>query len=171
MNRAEISRLIKLLQSEYPNHPIPDVEMLIQSWELQIGAAPFEAGVNAVMRWIASGERFFPTSGHIRQLLGGEIGGVPDGPEGWVMVLDRMKATYPGHPAPPWDVPECVKQAVKAMGGMDVLRHSENPGMDRTQFLKIYETYRNRAVASLDLGALGDGRAVVEALPNGRDDS
>lgn len=171
MTKNEMSRLIAVLQAQYPHHDVADGEALLLGWQMALGDVPYEAATEAVVAWLRSGERFFPSAGQLRQLVIDDTGALPSGPDAWAMVLARMKSTYPGHPAPPWDAPECVRQAVKAMGGMDVLRHSEEPGIDRTQFLKIYETYRARATRSLDLGALGDGRAVVEALPNGRDDS
>jgi len=158
VNRAEIGRLIHVLQAEYPHHQVADVETLILAWTMGLGDLPYHVVAEAAVSWIRSGERFFPSSGQLRQLVIDWTGALPSGSDAWTMVMDRMRSTYPGHPAPSWDVPDPVRQAVKAMGGMDVIRHSEAPGIDRSQYLKIYETYRARAARDADVAALVEER-------------
>lgn len=176
MNQIEISRLIKFLQAEYSGHQINDVEALVQSWQMILGEVPFEAAAEAARSWIASGERFFPTSGQLFQLVAIGAGALPTDAEAWERVLARMRATYPGIPAPPWDVPDIVKRALAAIGGMDVVRVHEEPEILRSQFAKFYNQFRQRAATSpAVMGAIASSQvsgaldAVPPALPmNGR---
>ena len=80
-------------------------------------------------------------------LIGTAVLIVPSAQAGdaWTMVQLRIKATYPGHTAPEWDAPFPVRQATQAMGGVHVLRMSENPMADRAHFIKLYSEYRKRA--------------------------
>lgn len=160
-----MARLIDMLQAEYPAHRIDDMDSLLFSWSMQMGDVPFEAGAMAAAAWIRSGERFFPTSGQLFQLVATESGTVPSLADAWEMAMARMKDTYPGFPAPPWEAPEPVRQAVKTMGGINVLRMSENIAIERAQFGKLYEVYRQRAVRSADLSgaALGTGLVGIGA--------
>lgn len=159
MTKQQMTQLIEMLQAEYPSHRIDNPESLLFSWAMQMADVPFEAGAMAAAAWIRSGERFFPTSGQLFQLVATESGAVPSMPNAWEMVLCRMRTTYPGFSAPPWDAPPSVKEALKAMGGMHVVRVSENIGVERSQFAKMYEVYRQRAVRSADLSeaTIGDG--------------
>ena len=162
MTRHEINQLLTLLIATYPNHPVPDPDALVLSWEIGVGDLPYGAVKEAVVAWVRSSERFFPTSGQIRQLVIDDTGVLPSGPDAWAMIQERMKATYPGHPAPPWDAPECVRLALKARGGMEIVRHSEEPQILRAQFLKTYEIYRQRATQTIDVVQVLTDRAAIE---------
>jgi len=96
MNQTESARLIKVLQAEYPHHQIADPDTLLLAWDMGLGDIPYPAVADAVVTWIRSGERFFPSSGQLRQLVIDDTGAFPSGPDAWVMVIERMKETYPG---------------------------------------------------------------------------
>lgn len=151
MNRHETGRVIAMLQAEYSAHRVPDPEALLFSWGMNLGAVPFEAAAAAAAAWVRSGERFFPTSGQLLQLVATESGAVPSAADAFALVLDRMRSTYPGRPAAPWDAPDATRHALKAIGGMASVRASDDLAVTQAMFAKAYEVYRQRAVRSADL--------------------
>lgn len=175
MTRQEVGKLVAVCIATWPNHPVDNVAALVSAWELALGDVPYEVGNAALATYLREGT-FFPAPAEIRTLAVEAVAGLPDAGDAWRLVLDRMKATYPGIPASPWDAPEPVRKTVDAMGGMEPLRRSENPGADHARFAKTYAVYRQRAAREADLPALWAGRQeatfgdrIARRLLNGAD--
>lgn len=162
MNRQDVGKLVAVCIAMWPNHPADNIDVLVTGWEMALGDVPYDVAHQALAVYLREG-RFFPAPSEIRKLAVDAITELPSGGDAWRMVLARMRATYPGHPAPSWEAPKPVKDAVQAMGGMHVLRMSEMPGADEARFLAIYASYREREARDADLPAIwtAKGRAAI----------
>ena len=156
MTREEAGRLVAVFKAAWPNHPVPNAEALVTAWEIALADVPYGMAQQAAAMYLREG-RFFPAPAEIRTLVIDRLGILPDGGEAWRMVLDRMRSTYPGREAAPWAIPEAVRLAVEAVGGLHTLRMSDEPGADQARFLKVYGTYRQRAARELDVALLITG--------------
>lgn len=96
---------------------------------------PVEELHAVVMQCIREGSSFPPSSGQVFERW--RIMHSPISPDmavqGWLSVVDSLKSI----PATPLNDP-IAREAVKALGGISEIRRSENPGMDRAHFFRIY---------------------------------
>lgn len=168
MTKSECAKLIAVLLATYPSADPPSVPALTAAWEMSLGDVPYPAAEAAIRAYVKTG-RFFPTPAEIRGLVASRGGIVPDAGDAWAMVRRHLRETntvtggmFAG--------PEPVRQAVEAIGGWWRLRMSETPEADRAAFGRVYEVYRQRAIADVDFGealaAIEAGRA--ERAPNER---
>lgn len=161
MNAIEIAKLAAVCLKHYDNTSA-SVDDIVQSWSFSLGAVPYSAAAEAIRHHMLESP-FFPKASDIYSRVIDRSGAIPNPGPAWELVLARMKTVYPGQPAPPWDAPYPVRQAVKAMGGIQMLQQSENPMADRAHFLRIYPEYRQAAVRSVDIAALVEhGAAALE---------
>lgn len=165
MNREEAGRLVAVCVATWSSHPVGDPAALVTAWEMALADVPYPLGQRALGLYLREG-RFFPAPAEVRALVVDQLGVIPEEGEAWRMVVARMRTTYPGIPAAPWAAPEPVRLAVEAMGGMHVLRLSDDPGDDQKRFFRVYRTYRQRAARELDVAALTAGGG-EKALPDG----
>ena len=78
--------------------------------------------------------------------------------QAWGMVVDQVKGRRD-----PGTTPMTIKQCIKDIGGIFMLRQSEHPERDRDRFVKAYRARRKEAmvdaetVGMLSASALGSG--------------
>lgn len=152
MTRDEAGRLLTILRATYHNVKLDNLPATVDAWHLALVDAPFALISEAARAWIGT-EKWFPTPAELRMLAIEQVGALPTGTEAWALVLAHMRSSGAIGGAPFAGPPE-VTQAVQAIGGWRVLRSSEEPGRDRTAFLRAYEVYRLRTARELDLSAL-----------------
>ena len=98
-----------------------------------------------------AGRAFPPTPGEIRGAatnLIARAAGLPTAGEAWGAVMDSFRRTS-------FDQPELlghplVSEAIRCMGGLEVIGMSENNMADRAHFLKIFEQLQERAIRETD---------------------
>ena len=161
MNDAEVNKLIAILNAHAPHHQITDETYTIWAWALE--DIPFDAATFAVRDWVKH-HKHFPYPVELREAIVGALLDLPDADTAWAMVQARIKATYPGFPAPRWDVPEAITETVQDIGGIYNLRQSERPERDRERFRSVYNEARAEAIKRVDVTALWE-RIVAPALP------
>lgn len=154
MTPEEISRLIAVIMHTWPNHRIDDPEVAIHAWSMVLAEVPYPVASEALAQYMREGHEFAPNAGLLYQIVLDMTDALPNAGDAWTLVQLRIKATYPGHTAPEWDAPFPVRQATQAMGGVHVLRMSENPMADRAHFIKLYSEYRKRAAREVNIGWL-----------------
>jgi hypothetical protein len=103
--------------------------------------------VEAAMRTAIRMMRFPPTISELRGLIVDRQLGHPDA--GAALELVEAAAAGTGSYS---TLPEPAQRAVKAMGGMFSWRAAENPGIQRSQFLKLYDEFRQEARTALIAG-------------------
>jgi hypothetical protein len=148
MTREEIGRLLTILRATYHNVKLDNLPATVDAWHLALVDAPFAVMQEAARAWIGTSQ-WFPTPAELRMLAIEQAGMLPSGGDAWAMVLRHMRNSSIHGPA--FDGPAPVAQAVAAIGGWRQIRCSEEPGRDRTAFLKAYETYRLRAARDVDM--------------------
>lgn len=177
MTPHEIAKLAAVCLKNYDNTSA-SVDDIVQSWSFSLSAVPYAAAAEAIRHHILESP-FFPKASDIYTRVLDQTGALPDPGSAWAEVVARISSTYPGQPAPDWDAPYPIRQAVRAMGGIQTLRMSENPMADRAHFMKIiYPEYRQAAIRAVDIAALIEyGAAALEpgfgtlvALPKAAND-
>ena len=108
---------------------------------------PYEAGMAAALRLIAE-NKFFPRVSELRQAALSAIPGnmIPEGADAWQEVIKQL--TDCGYFQSPKFSHPAIGKAVKTIGWNNI-RSSENPDITRAHFMKIYETYKGRAVSEV----------------------
>lgn len=156
MNRAEVAKVIGVIRARYPRAEWgPDDKLTVEVWHMSLGDLPPDP-VLAALRALFEESPFAPDPSEIRARILADSGQVPDPADAWAIARRAIAAYYPGHPFR-FTMPEAVRQAINAIGGLHTLKLSEQPGADREAFLRAYATYRKRAMASVGLG--------LDALP------
>lgn len=154
MNEQELSRLLAVCTHTWPNHRVDDPEILTLSWTMILGEVSYPYASEALIRYMKDGNAFFPNPGELYQIVLDMTDALPTTSDAWNEVQARIASTYPGMPASEWTAPYPVRQAARAMGGINTLRMSENPMADRAHFIKFYEQYRQRAAREVNIAAL-----------------
>ena len=151
MTDGEVATLIAILHAHAPRHEVTDETYTLWEWALE--DVPFAAAKYAVRDWVKHHKHFpFPTE--IREAIIGALLDLPDADAAWAMVQARIRATYPGFPAPRWDAPAAIIEAVQDIGGIYNLRQSERPERDRERFRSVYNEARSDAMKHTDVAAL-----------------
>ena len=162
MNDAEVTKIIAILHAHAPHHEITEETFTLWAWALE--DIPFDAAKFAIRNWVKH-HKHFPYPTEIREAIIGALLALPDADAAWAMVQARIKATYPGFPAPPWNAPEEVIATVQDIGGIYNLRMSERPERDRERFRSVYTEARAEAMKSVDVTALWQQIVMQQSLP------
>ncbi len=153
MNKSECARIIAILATNDRSGTITPATM--DAWEMVMDDIPYDAAQAAAAHWLKH-HKWFPMPAEFRDILVNALTGLPEPDDAWSVVIDRMRATYLGHPAPAWNAPEAIRLTVEAMGGLNALRVSTSPAKDAERFATVYRRYRDRALYDFDIGAAWD---------------
>jgi hypothetical protein len=160
-NRNDIKKIMAYMGMCFPNyHPILEGEINAVDVLLDLlGDMDVEMLQMAVKACCTeAGRAFAPSAGEIRGAaadLDARAAGLPTAGEAWGAVMDSFRRTS-------FDQPELlqqplVKEAIRCMGGLEVIGLSENNMADRAHFLKIYEQLREQALReTLELPAISE---------------
>jgi hypothetical protein len=150
-SREAIKAVILYMKGSFPNyHPELDgkwnaIDVLLD----QLGDLSEEDLMIAVRAACTpgTGREFAPSADEIRTALvhlRAHASNLPTAGEAWAAIMESFKRTS-------FSQPELLKhpmiqEAVRCMGGMNVIGMSEENMADRAHFLKIYEGLYNRAL-------------------------
>jgi len=158
-DRTDIKKIMAYMGMCFPNyHPLLEGEINAVDVLLDLlgdlDVEMLQAAVKACCT--EPGRTFAPSAGEIRGAaanLHARAAGLPTAGEAWGAVMDSFRHTSfdkPGlldHPL--------LKEAIRCMGGLEVIGMSENNMADRAHFLKIFEQLRERAMReTLELPAI-----------------
>ena len=109
----------------------------IKTWHLLLCDVDHQLAYTAVVKMLRSDE--YPSPGRIIKAVKSiQMAGIPSAEKAWTEVLVKLDP----YKRPEWSHP-LIGEAVRCMGYVELCR-SENPGMDRAQFLKIYNNLLDR---------------------------
>lgn len=143
---------ISILRDAYPRQDFPDRSATL--YGQMLADLDDQAVVEAVRRLIRRRE-FLPAISEIRREVAEMALALPSPLEAWEMVNDQTVSVLA--------LPVEVADALKSMGGKYALRNSTEPGIFRSQFVKIYGELREHALHE-EMGAVAP-RGVTE-LPS-----
>lgn len=145
MTNKEISALIALTAANFPNMQERDMRPTANLWRELLSDIPFEVAKTAIVKVLVT-TKFWPTVAEIREAAVSLTSPQILSPaEAWALV-EQANDRY-GYYKPiegMQSLPPAVQEAVKAMGGFREVCASENPGVTRGQFLKMYEQFAAR---------------------------
>jgi len=128
---------LTLISSIYPRLAEGDIDDIINSWNLVLLDIDYATAKTAVVKMIRSDE--YPSPGKIIKAVRSiRNAGIPSAEEAWSEVIKKLDP----YKRPEWSH-DLIGDAVRCMGYVELCR-SENPGMDRAQFLKIYNNLLDR---------------------------
>lgn len=158
MTRAEALKLVKVLEAAYPRGEFTRerAEVYIRFLE----PLDYRAANAAVAQLIAT-SRYLPTIAEIRETVARMTAGIPEPEEALEEVVEAARrGRYEfSHPA--------IRKAVDALG-WEYIQYSEDPGVWRSQFLRLYGPIRERALIKHQTDGLLPAHNGATALPEGR---
>ena len=149
VTKNEVAGLVAIAIAAFPQYQERDMKLTVQAWHQLLADIPFEVAKGALIKLLTI-NKFFPTVAELRETALRCTTSLPTPEEAWEEVRKTLtgdtyiKLKYK-HEKPTFSRPE-IEQAVNQLGLEDLL-NSENLSYDRTQFLRFYETIRNRAIA------------------------
>lgn len=165
MTEKEAVSLVGMLMAAYPRYEVAKATIsLYQKFLMDLNIEPARC---AIARHIASSQ-FFPSIAEIREAALAFAGPrIPTPAEAWHEVMQLLFSV--GSYGTPKFSHGVVKKAVDAIGWSN-LCYSENIGLERAHFFKIYSTYQSRQQEDANILPLLDklGLTVPEfpALPS-----
>lgn len=168
MTKDEIGTLIALTAANFPNTQERDLRPTLNLWKEMLSDMPFDVAKAAVIK-VLSTARFWPTVAEIREAATHLTQPhIMSSAEAWGL-FERSNDRY-GYYRPEEGMNmlnPLIRQTVRSMGGYRELCSSENVGVTRGQFMKIYEQLAARekemAVLPASVRELIDG--TVKLLP------
>lgn len=184
-SKETIAKAMRLLFANWPDQQRG--KATTELYYQMLRDLPDETIEAAVRQRIASENPFFPRVGEIRQAaidIASGADSVMPAPEAWGKLLRWIRRYGGGYqywtasgPTDPPQLPELVKKAADAIGGVRYIGMSENLVADRARFIEAYNVFVERERARIGMlpevrearRALADERARL--LGDGRDDA
>lgn len=167
MNLTETKKLLAVLKSIYPTHPI--LEETPIGYQMALSEITYEQGMAAAQVWIRTNQ-FFPKPSELLGLLAEARTETPDWEVGWGEVMRAIKAwgTYIGHkvhpagPFPGWSS-TTLEGAIRHVGGYEAICAADRDDLPtmRAQFRDYWTRSRRREVTALQIGAGGSGLTAI----------
>lgn len=157
MTKAEVADVIGILKARYPRATWgPDDRLTVEAWHMSLGDVALEPVLTALRKHFQESV-YAPDPVDIRGWILADAGIAPDPADAWAIAQGAIRSYYPGFNKT-IDIPDAVRNAINAIGGMHTLKMSETPSEDRDAFLRAYATHRKRALSEFGLGlpALGE---------------
>lgn len=142
--------MIAIVRATLPNVQIADVRMTAESWYWLLEDLD-EQVVGVALRRILSRQKIpaMPTPGAIRSEVAAiQNPDVPLAADAWAEVLRKVHS-FGRYARPKWSH-ELIAQTVRAIGWLDIC-NAENIGVIRAHFMRIYDTYLDRAKDDLTM--------------------
>lgn len=159
MTEAQAVALVAVLQAAYPRQELR--EETIRLYAAMLRDLEFVSAEQAVKRIIASSP-YWPAIAEIRNAVAEAETGLPSPEEAWEEVR-RAVRDVGSYGRPQWSNP-VLARAVESIGWLQICL-SEQPGVERAHFLRVYESLRSRAVLERNVAPLLNGERRGEALP------
>lgn len=142
MTPNDVTKMLAVLKSVYPHHPISDAAH--EAWNMTMQDVPYDAAMPVIKQWMLT-EEWFPTPAAIRKQVYQVLSPLPSASDAWLMVMDRIRNTYPGFQAPDWDAPKIVQDALKDIGGTWAVRQTDDTSRMEQKFRSAYNERRDSA--------------------------
>jgi hypothetical protein len=147
----QVALLFEFILSNLPDYHTDEAKLENRAdlWLMMLADIPFDFARAAVLKWAAENTRpVFPMIGEIRMIANNLMKSMyiitPEA--AWIEVEQNMRKNGVYNQST-WTSPE-IKQAVDAIGWRN-LCYSENIGVDRAHFLRIFEGIRNQKIEQL----------------------
>lgn len=140
MNKQEAAQLVALATANFPSMQDKDMAPTAQLWLTMLADLPYKLAERALVKVLMTA-RFFPTIADIREAARGLVEQstkLPEPDEAWAEVMQKVTR----YSTPEWSCPE-IQQAVRVVG-YNAICDSENIGVERAHFFKVYEAIRKR---------------------------
>jgi hypothetical protein len=172
MNRNEVASIVGIIIETYPSLSTKkgfDPTRMVDVWTLMLGDIPLEVAKAAVVK-VCRDSKFAPTVADIvaaARELDPRTENVPAPEEAWDEVQKELIRA--GHNLPRVFSNELIRRAADAVGWLNMCM-SENIGVERAHFMRIYQSMANRKASSaenekvLQIAGVGD---VVKRLAEG----
>ena len=163
MTDQETARILAILKSVWPAHPV--LEETQTAWMWAFEKVPYSLAEDATKRWITGGAQFFPTPSQLLKTIAVERVAPDLIPEAaWIEVLDQVRKVGYGPrtlfrngkrealPGPAFSHP-LIAKAVESVGWKNIC-HSDEPTIVRAQFLKTLAALIDAEVGRLQAQAV-----------------
>lgn len=138
MNTPEAAKLIAIALTIFPEHGDKDLKTMAQTWSMVMGDLSYQQAQQALVK-VLRHSHFWPKPSEIIEMAKSMLPeGIPNAEDAWIEICKNLNP----YKRPEWSHP-VIEKAVKTMGYMQLCT-SENPSIDRAQFLKIYQTLGSR---------------------------
>ena len=146
MTEIQAKKLLLILEGSYPRFKFTDT--MIQAYTFNLVDLPYQLASMAV-RDLTRTLRFPPTPAEIRERCVLIAHDLPEVDAAWAEVREKAMGFSPyGGPRTTYSS-ELVKEAVKAIGGIEALAYSERPEMMARQFKEAFERLRTGHIENL----------------------
>lgn len=113
--------------------------MMLTSWQFLLSDVTYDEAKAATAKMIRNG-RYPSVAALMENVRAIRSKDIPTAEEAWTEVSNKLDP----YKTPVWST-KTIKEAVRVMGYKQLLT-SENPGMDRSQFFKIYNNLLTRNI-------------------------
>lgn len=156
MTDAQVVKLLAVLSAALDHHVEPEKRDAYIFFLKDLDNAEAEA---VVREWVGSGKPYFPKVSELRTLVGERRTMLPSPEEAWAAVSNAI-CRYGRYNPPEWPN-AALDAAVRAIGWLSLCNSTE-PGVERAQFMRIYDAYRQRAVRDATMLGLRPARELSD---------
>jgi hypothetical protein len=121
-------------------------ELTLQAWHRTLADCPYAETQAALDEWMRV-EKWAPDPSELRDMVATRVLGLPDAEEAWRIAQVAIDVYYPGFTNDHTHLPDAVRNAVRAIGGIHNLKMSEDRQADREAFMRVYKIERRRIVS------------------------
>lgn len=160
MTEQETARLLLVIAARYPTSKAvhEDESLRVKAWHMTLADVAYADAERALVQWFKT-ERWAPDPSELRNRVATDVLDLPEIDDAWARVKTAIAIYYPGF-GNSYQLPEPVRRAVNAIGGIHMLKMSENSGKDREAFARAYAVERKREIETAILDpTLLDGPA------------
>jgi hypothetical protein len=133
-----IAKTLSPLVAAYPNHPFKSETAALYDRMLQ--DIPDDVLKASVIEHIAE-STYFPSVADLRSRAAEIKEDLPSGEDEWIGVGNYLRRNGAGRPHN-----EITSVVVESLGGYPGLADSDNPSADRAQFIRLYNSLRDKAI-------------------------
>lgn len=171
MTRDEVIKLLAWAVANFPSMQERDLRPTAELWYKILGDLPYEIAEAALIKVLATA-KYFPTVAEIREAAASiALPSLLSPADAWnVLTAAINRYGFYRRQEALASLPPEVRKAVECLGWESVC-HSEEPEIVRAQFMRVYETYLNRAKEEVtvppEVRALAERLLEQHALPEG----
>ena len=126
--------------SVFPGKQDTDLKLTAKAWMMILNDIPYKIAEAALIK-VLSTAKFFPVPADIREAANSFTPGLPTAEEAWLEVYRNARVNGIYRPSE-WSS-EVIKEAVNGIGWRNIC-YSENLGIERAHFMRIYDTLKKR---------------------------
>lgn len=141
MTPQETTQIIRILNAVSPNSRIQ--KETIEAWAYTMRDLPFDASRKAALHWIET-EKWFPSPVEFREKVAEVEFGIRSPEAAWEHVLEYTRAAAATSRSNPVELADIEIEAVRAIGGMSMVRSSDNQEKLGKRFMETYKELARR---------------------------